>query len=161
MNGNSDVLRRQRQSLIGGLVVLLLTAGCSQSPQAPPPRKVNLYQTWNLQPGDQLAGYQIQSGLGDIVLALNGHPVYMPFSGQVAADADRPDLCVVISSPEVPAYLFRLCGIHKPRLGDRKQGESVGRADGLAVATLRRQTDGTWAMVEPAKDLLEQFVSRP
>jgi hypothetical protein len=138
----------------------LAVGACSAAGPAPGPRNVTLHQKWALQPGDRLAGYQVQSGLGDITVDLGGKAVYMPFEGQVQP-AEGNDLCVIVSSPEVPAYLFRLCGLRQLKLGDRPQGDPIGSGDTVAFATLRRQADGTWAMVEPAKELLEQFLDRP
>jgi hypothetical protein len=138
--------------LLGGVM------GCGTSGVTPPPRNVNLYQEWSLQPGDKLAGYQVQSGLGDVAIDMKGNKVFMPFDGRVEIEAGSEDLCVIVSSPDVPAYLFRLCGLRQIRLGDRNLGDSIGHGDVIAFATLRRQADGTWAMVEPAKELITQFL---
>ncbi|MGF1568531.1 MAG: hypothetical protein ACFCVD_10760 [Nodosilinea sp.] len=143
------------------LAALGLTFGCSGPQPAPAPRHVNLYQSWALQPGDNLSGYLVQSGLGDITLDVEGNRIFMPFDGQVQPEEGNADLCVIVSSPEVPAYLFRLCGIKQGKLGDLNQGDSLGTGDTIAFATLRRQADGTWAMVEPAKELIAQFLDRP
>ncbi|MFZ4678479.1 MAG: hypothetical protein ACOYM4_22785 [Nodosilinea sp.] len=122
---------------------------------------MTLHQKWALQPGDRLAGYQVQSGLGDITVDIEGNQVFMPFDGQVQPAEDNADLCVILSSPDVPAYLFRICGLSQVRLGTLAQGESIGSGNTVAFATLRRQADGTWAMVEPAQELLSQFLDRP
>jgi hypothetical protein len=144
----------------GGLALALLLGACSGAGPAPAPRTVTLHQQWALQPGDRLGGYSVQSGLGDITVDLEGGRVYMPFEGLVQpGEGESP--CVIVSSPEVPAYLFRLCGLRQVHLGDRPQGEAIGSGHTVAFATLRRQADGTWAMVEPAKELLEQFLDRP
>ncbi|NEQ31045.1 MAG: hypothetical protein F6K04_08580, partial [Leptolyngbya sp. SIO4C5] len=63
--------------------------------------------------------------------------------------------------PEVPAYLFRLCGLKNARLGDIKAGNQVGTGETLQFAALRKQPDGSWALVEPAVDVLERTVSSP
>lgn len=144
--------------------LLLLSAGlwgCPGSGHTPGPRNVTLYQQWALQPGDRLAGYQVQSGLGDITLNLRGNRLYMPFDGQVQPAEGKANLCVILSSPDVPAYLFRICGLRQAKLGDLTQGESIGSGNTVAFATLRRQADGTWAMVEPAKAMMAQFLERP
>lgn len=144
-------------------LVLLLAGvwGCSSPGGAPGPRNVTLHQQWALQPGDRLGGYQVQSGLGDITVDLQGNRVFMPFDGQVQPAEGNVDLCVILSSPDVPAYLFRLCGLRQPRLGDLAQGDPIGSGNTVAFATLRRQADGTWAMVEPAKEMIAQFLDRP
>lgn len=141
--------------------ILLGVWSCSQPPNSIPPRKVNLYQRWTLQPGDNLAGYRVQSSLGDIALDLRGNKIFMPFDGEVEPDAEQQALCLIVSSPEVPAYLFRLCGVKNRRLGKLDKGSSFGTAETMAFATLRRQADGTWAMVEPADKLLSQFLQAP
>ncbi len=141
--------------------VLLLSGGCESTLNPPPARNVNLYQKWTLQPGDQLGSYRIQSGLGDVAVDLKGGKVFMPFDGEVQPAAGQEDLCVIISSPDVPAYLFRLCGLKQPRLGSLAQGSSLGSGDMVAFATLRRQADGTWAMVEPSEKLITQFLTAP
>ncbi|NMF85464.1 hypothetical protein E1H13_19400 [Nodosilinea sp. P-1105] len=149
---------------IQGLGLLGLLAGlvaCSGADNAPAPRNINLYQDWSLQPGDRIANYQVHSGLGDVALDIRGNRLYMPFGGQVQPASGHGEDCVVVSSPEVPAYLFRLCGLRQTRLGDRRQGDTVGQGDIVALATLRRQADGTWAMVEPAKEMIEQFLTQP
>lgn len=114
-----------------------------------------------MQPGDTLGDHQIQSGLGDVAINMEGKRLYMPFDGRVEPDQDSQDLCVVISSPEVPAYLFRVCGMNRVRLGEQRQGAVLGSGQIVAFAALRRQTDGTWALVEPAKDLLTKFIEKP
>ncbi|MGB3308313.1 MAG: hypothetical protein WA939_07000 [Nodosilinea sp.] len=152
--------KRGLSSRLGVLTLLLLGGvwGCSSPSADPGPRNVTLSQQWALQPGDRLAGYQVQSSLGDITLALRGKRVFMPFDGQVQPAEGNADLCVILSSPDVPAYLFRLCGLRQVKLGDRVQGDPIGSGDSISFATLRRQADGTWAMVEPAKEMIEQFL---
>jgi hypothetical protein len=140
-------------AVLGGIL-----AGCSGQSQAVAPRNVNYYQKWDMQPGDRLAGYEIQSGLGDIAIHLDGKPIVMPFDGTVQPQAEKENLCLILSSPDVPAYLFRLCGVERPKLGERNQGDPIGSGDVVAFAAMRRQADGTWAMVEPAKELIEQFL---
>ncbi|MGB5971704.1 MAG: hypothetical protein WBG38_00210 [Nodosilinea sp.] len=155
--------RRRRWSRRLGLLTLVLLGGwgCSSPDADPSPRSVTLYQKWVLQPGDRLAGYQVQSGLGDVALDLQGKRVFMPFDGQVQPAEGKVDLCVVLSSPDVPAYLFRVCGLRQVKLGDRAEGDPIGSGDNVAFATLRRQADGTWAMVEPAKEMIAQFLDKP
>ncbi|WP_225885413.1 hypothetical protein [Leptolyngbya sp. KIOST-1] len=144
-----------------GLMLLGGLWGCSGPGQTPGPRNVTLAQKWALQPGDRLAGYQVQSGLGDITLDLQGKRVFMPFDGQVQPAEGKVDVCVILSSPDVPAYLFRICGLRQAKLGDLTQGDPIGSGNSVAFATLRRQADGTWAMVEPAKEMIAQFLTQP
>ncbi|MBD0266990.1 MAG: hypothetical protein ICV77_01725 [Cyanobacteria bacterium Co-bin8] len=113
-----------------------------------------------MRPGDDVVGYSVRGGLGDIAVDVRGKAIYMPFNGRVQPEEGFDSQCVILSSPEVPAYLFRICGLRKPRLGEQRQGDSIGSGEVVAFATLRKQTDGTWAMVEPAKDLLVRFLSK-
>jgi len=147
-----------RQALIG--LCCLIAAGCSSRAEISA-RKVNLYQDWALGPGDSLGDYEVQSGLGDVAVDVRGQRIYMPFDGSIEPDADSEGLCIIVSSPEVPAYLFRLCGIQRPRLGYQARHTTIGVGQVIAFATLRRQRDGTWAMVEPAQDLLMKFLEKP
>ncbi|HEY9619454.1 MAG TPA: hypothetical protein V6C78_03750 [Crinalium sp.] len=122
------------------------------------PVNINLYQQWQLQPGDRVVGYPVTSSLGDISVAVHGDRVYAPFNGSVRPSG-RQDNCVFFVSTEVPAYLFRLCGLKQPRLGATRQGEAIARADTLVFATLRKQPSGNWAMVEPSVDILERLLT--
>ena len=130
-----------------------LSFGCGRS--APIPRSLNLHQSWSLSIGTEIGGYAVSSGLGDISLDLGGDAVRMPFDGMVEpTDSD----CVIVSSGDVPAYLFRLCGLSRKRFGVRQKGQVIGRTGHLVFAMLRREPDGTWAMVEPSAEFIEQLV---
>lgn len=144
-----------------GMVGMVGAVGCSATEEPLPPRTFNLYQTWALGPGDRLAGYAVHSGLGDVAIDLGGNRLYMPFDGQVQRAAGHEEHCLVVSSPDVPAYLFRLCNVTQGQVGDRRRGEVIGRGSIVAFAAMRRQADGTWAMVEPAKDFIAQFLNEP
>lgn len=133
-------------------VLLLICAGCTRATNVAP-RALQIQQNWQLQPGSEIAGHRILGGLGDVSIALDGGKVYAPFAGKV--EPHRED-CVVFSSPEVPAYLLRLCGVRRPKLGQVQQGEAIASAKFLQFAALRRQPDGKWAMVEPSTDVLER-----
>ena len=82
----------------------------------------------------------------------------MPFDGVVELTDTG---CVVVSSANVPAYLFRLCGLMQIHLGDRQQEQPIGRANRLVFTMLRREPDGTWAIVEPASNFIERLVDQP
>ncbi|MEM9808632.1 MAG: hypothetical protein AAF959_25520 [Cyanobacteria bacterium P01_D01_bin.56] len=140
---------------IGPLAALLSLLSACQS-GSPPARNITIQQTWALQVGHQISDYRISSGLGDITLELNGDSVQMPFDGKVQPMDDH---CVALTSPEVPAYLFRLCGLHRPSLGQQAQGHTIGRAERLVFAAFRKEPDGTWALIEPATDLIAQFLT--
>ena len=137
------------------LLVSLSLLGCS--PSTPTARSLNLHQSWPLSIGTTIAGYPISSGLGDISLDLNGAIVHMPFDGTVEPTEAG---CVLVSSADVPAYLFRLCGLNQIKLGSRQKDQPIGRAQHLVFAMLRREPNGTWAIVEPSPKFIEQLVTK-
>lgn len=142
-----------------GLLVatLLFPVGCTKPPSPESPLSIKLYQSWELQPGDTIADRKVLGGLGDISIALDGNQVYAPFDGRAQLDNRR---CLIFSSPDVPAYLFRLCGLKEPHLGEVSEGEAIGKGDLLLFAALRKQPNGTWAIVEPAKAILERMLKK-
>lgn len=139
-------------------VVILLCTSCSTLPATPPepPRTIQIQQDWQLQPGDQIGGYHIAAGLGDISIELSNRKVYAPFDGRVQPNVKD---CVLFSSPDVPAYLFRICGLHQPRFGAIEEGEPIGSGQYLHFATLRKLPEGTWTIVEPSRSILEKLLS--
>jgi hypothetical protein len=139
-------------------VMIFLNSACSAEHSTEPPRTIQIQQVWQLQPGDTIGGHRVAAGLGDISIDLNGDSAYAPFGGQVQPLQPDVNNCVVFSSPEIPAYLFRLCGLQNLMLGEVEQGDVIGSGAYLHFATLRKQTDGTWAMVEPAHDILERIL---
>jgi hypothetical protein len=141
----------------GLLLVLLILSACDRPDTSTQTINLKLYQNWQLQPGDTIAGYLVIAGLGDISIELNGKSVYAPFDGQTQQDQRQ---CLIFSSPSVPAYLFRLCGISNPRLGGCNQGDVLGTGTVLHVATLRKQPDGTWAIVESSKPMIERILTK-
>lgn len=152
MTGLGSVRKLQWKWTIG----LLLTTACTASPTVnEPPRTIQIQQTWQLQPGDEVGGHRVVAGLGDISIDLNGGTVYAPFDGRVQPTTAN---CILYSSPEVPAYLFRLCGLDQPKIGGIAEGETIGSGKYLHFATLRRQPDGTWTLVEPAKNILQRIL---
>ncbi|MBE9179879.1 hypothetical protein IQ268_15010 [Oculatella sp. LEGE 06141] len=153
MRGSSSVFSKTLRLGCALALVLLTGTGCSISKPAEPTRTVQIQQSWELQPGNTVGGHRIVGGLGDISIELKGDNVYAPFAGRVQPNVEG---CVIFSTPDVPAYLFRLCGLRQPRLGAVQQGEAIGSGDVLQFAALRKQPDGKWAMVEPARDFLEQ-----
>ncbi|MBD1863696.1 hypothetical protein [Trichocoleus sp. FACHB-46] len=140
-------------------ILVLLRLGCSrQQTTELTPKKIQLAQTWELQPGSAIAGYSVTGGLGDISIALSGKTVFAPFTGLTQPYQGS---CVLFSSDEVPAYLFRLCGLKQPRLGEVRQGQPLGNGDYLQFAALRKQPNGTWAFVEPSRNILERTLKQP
>lgn len=158
------VRKRELNQLVVTLGVVL--AGCSVAPTlipaigpkpAEPARSIQIQQTWQLQAGDTVGPYKIAAGLGDISIALEGGQVYAPFDGRVQPNVRD---CVLFSSPDVPAYLFRLCGLEQTKLGQVKQGDTIGSGKYLYFAALRKLPEGTWTIVEPSKTMLEKLLSR-
>ncbi len=148
--------------LMSRLSVLLLSGlgACSVRPSASvAPRALNVQQTWQMQPGTQVGNYSVVASLGDVSIDLGGDRIYAPFDGVLQPQTDSE--CLIFSSPEVPSYLFRLCGVENANLGEVAQGESLGQVQLLHFAALRKQPDGRWALVEPARDLLERVLRHP
>lgn len=141
---------------VGGLMLVTLI-GCGRG-RVVAPRTIPIHQDWALQPGSDIGGYRVAGSLGDVSIELNGHQVRAPFDGRVEPLAGG---CVVFSTPEIPAYLFRLCGLSNPTLGDLQRGDKIGKGQSLQFAAMRKQPDGTWAIVEPALDILERTVRQP
>ena len=132
--------------------------GCRE-PAIANPRRVAIEQSWELTSGDRIEGFVVAASLGDISIQMDGAPVRAPFPGEVEIAATG-EKCIFFSSPEVPAYLFRYCGLKHPRLGQVQVGQSIGRATFLHFATLRRQPEGTWVIVEPSTNVLERSLER-
>lgn len=143
-------------------ILLVAIVGCSTvssifPPSEPEPvRTVQIQQTWQLQVGDSIGTYRVAAGLGDISIELKGGKVYAPFEGRVQPNISD---CVIFSSPELPAYLFRMCGLNQPRLGAVKPGDAIGSGQYLHFATLRKLPEGTWTIVEPSRSILEQILT--
>lgn len=138
-------------------VSLLGLTSCTLTQAQTPPRNIPIHQDWALQPGSKVGNFPVVGSLGDVSINLNGSRVRAPFEGDVQLTDTG---CLAFTSPEIPAYLFRLCGVTRPRLGEVEAGDVIGRGDVLQFAAMRRQPDGTWAMVEPAVDVLERTVGQ-
>ncbi len=148
---------RETWRRLGGLglgIIVGLISGCRHSAIATP-RQIIVQQAWELEPGQQISGFGVVASLGDISIDTRGHRIYAPFTGEVELAALGND-CIFFSSAEVPAYLFRYCGVRRPRLGPITLAAPMGSARFLHFSTLRRQPDGTWAMVEPSRHVLER-----
>lgn len=148
--------RRWRKAWMSLMAIALLGTACSQAPN--PVRTVPIQQSWELQIGSTVGKHRIVGGLGDISIEMKGDRIYLPFDGEVQSN-DVPG-CYIYSTPDVPAYLFRLCGLKSGKTGRVRGGDTLGSADYLHFAALRRQPDGTWALVEPSKEMLERMISR-
>jgi hypothetical protein len=141
-----------------GLLLTSLTSCRNLAPVVP--RQIVLKQSWEIESGDRVAGQLVTGSLGDISVRLQGARLRAPFAGQVELAA-KGFHCIYFSPPEVPAYLFRYCGVRQPRLGTVQAGEVMGRGQQIHFATLRRQPDGAWAIVEPSDRVLEQSLDQP
>ncbi|MBW4459328.1 MAG: hypothetical protein KME47_03685 [Nodosilinea sp. WJT8-NPBG4] len=140
-------------------MLLLGLSGCGRlTPTVP--RQIVLKQAWEIESGDRVAGQLVTGSLGDISIRLQGARLRAPFTGQVELAAKGFN-CIYFSSPEVPAYLFRYCGVSHPHVGPIEAGDVMGRGRYIHFATLRRQPDGSWAMVEPSDRVLERSLNRP
>jgi hypothetical protein len=142
-------------NLLATGVILLGVAGCTPQPVTEQPLDVQLFQSWELQAGDTVAGYRVTGGLGDISIALNGNSIYAPYAGRL--QPNKPG-CMMFSSADVPNYLLRLCGVKNPQFGPKKAGEAIGTAEALQFALLNKRADGKWALVEPSKQILQQML---
>lgn len=136
--------------------------GCAlsscQPPNIPPQRVINIQQQWELEPGDKIGEHLVMGSLGDISIQLKHQSLRVPFAGKV--EPSTIEQCVIYSTPEVPAYLFRFCGLQRPTFGPVKTGQKMGHGQQIQFATLRRQPDGTWIIVEPSTGVLERAVSK-
>ena len=130
--------------------------GCTAH-SAPEVRTLTLQQQWTLNPGDKIAGNLVTGSLGDISLYLEHGHVKAPFDGEL--EPSELDHCAFYSTPEIPAYLFRLCGLKTFVYGEVEAGKRLGKGEFLSFATLRRQPNGTWVIVEPARGVLEQSLA--
>lgn len=156
---NSGWSHRAIGACLVGLAGWLSLASCSPVP-APNPREIVLQQSWELESGDIVAGHLVAASLGDISIYLGGDALRAPFSGEIEQAAQGAH-CIYFSTPEIPAYLFRFCGLNRPHLGPITFGHTIGSGDYVHFATLRRQPDGTWAIVEPSQQVLEKALEPP
>ena len=143
---------------LGAIALCSLLSSCVGS-AVPQPRAITLKQQWVLNPGDRIAGSLVSGSLGDISISLeNGTQVKAPFDGLL--EPSELDGCDFYSTPDIPAYLFRLCGLRRPQYGDIRAGQRMGKGTHVSFATLRKQPDGTWIIVEPARGVLEKAIEK-
>lgn len=136
-----------------------LTACQLVKPQPSPdkPMSIQIYQKWELQRGDRINNQTIVSALGELAIDMGGKPIYAPMNGEVNLDRTG---CALFAGTDLPAYLFRFCGINAPKLGVLQKGQTIGTANLLVFSTFLKQQNGTWAFVEPSKSMLEQILKR-
>ena len=146
--------------LFMGLMGSSLSACGLNKPQpsaAAKPMSIQIYQKWELQRGDRVHNRPIVSALGDLAIETNGEPTYAPMNGETKRDKTG---CVLFAGAELPGYLFRFCGLTTAKVGTLRKGQVMGTADLLVFATFRKQSNGTWAFVEPSKATIEQILKR-
>ncbi len=165
----------RKHILAGG--VLLLSFGAMFEPIGNPPHihnpqlpadqtiSINIAQDWQLHPGDTIAGYKVAGGIGDIAIELQsgswpmgGATVHAPFNGRVRIDQRQ---CLYYTAPAIPDQMLRLCGLSSPHLGPIAAPQAIGQGRSLQLATLRKQSTGKWAIVEPDKTLIEKLLKAP
>lgn len=146
------------QQGLAGLMIGSLMACQLAKPQPSPdkPMVIQIYQKWELQRGDRIHNQPIVSALGELAIDISGKSIYAPMSGE--ANLDRTG-CVLFAGTDLPAYLFRFCGIKTPKLGVLRKGQTIGNANLLVFATFQKQQNGTWAFVEPSKTIVEQTLN--
>ena len=143
---------------IGAIALCSMLSSCARQ-SAPQPRTITLKQQWVLNPGDEISGSLVSGSLGDISLVLKkGTQIKAPFEGFV--EPSELEGCDFYSTPEIPAYLFRLCGLSQVAYGEVNAGRPLGKASHISFATLRKQPDGTWIIVEPARGVLEKAITK-
>ena len=152
--GDIQLQWRQLVSVLACLSTVWLSSCAAQS--VPEARAITLQQQWAFNPGDDVSGNQVTGSLGDVSLSLNEGRIQAPFDGELTPS--EIDQCALYSTPEIPAYLFRLCGLRRFDYGQRKAGQTLGKGEYLSFATLRKQPDGTWIIVEPARGVLEKVL---
>lgn len=138
-----------------------------------PIREIELRNSWGIQAGNTIANHPIVSGLGDLSLAFDGK-VLAPLDGWIDGKfvlvskgnlmPSTPD-CVIFSSPQMPAYLSKLCGFKQRNLGRIERGMPIGQTNGLlhiSVFSYRKNEDGipAWVYVSPSPQLIENLVSQ-
>ena len=158
MSMQAIVLALSRFKLPKWILLSGLILSSCQSQALPPKRVINIQQQWELEPGDLIADTLVVGSLGDISIQLKGTPLRAPFAGKL--EPSTFEQCAIYSTPEVPAYLFRFCGLRRPRFGAVKAGQTMGNGSHIQFATLRRQPDGTWIIVEPSTGILERAISK-
>ena len=161
MMSMQDIVLSTKQGLcllLGAIAFGSSLTSCRRQ-SAPPPKAITLKQQWVLNPGDRISGSLVSGSLGDISLSLEkGVKIKAPFDGVL--EPSELEGCDFYSTPEIPAYLFRLCGLSSVPYGDVRAGKTLGKGNHISFATIRKQPDGTWIIVEPARGVLEKAIKQ-
>ncbi len=147
--------------------------GYSIDPLPQPKRsqvELELRRTLGVQSGEQIANRRVVAGLGDLSLESTGE-VYAPTNGHVEANfalisegtmTRGANDCVLFTSPQLPTYMSRLCGLKKRNVGSIQQNKAIGETNGylhVALLSLRRNEDRSlkWMYVSPSPDFVKRF----
>lgn len=134
-------------------------------------KQIEIQKVWQIQAGEYIAGHRVIGGLGDISLEYDGS-VKAPIDGVVDSEfvlVTDDDLiagtrdCVIFSSPQLPAYLLKICGLTERNIGPVDDGSPIGKTDGslhLSLLSFRKDANQTskWIYVSPSSKLIEQLV---
>ncbi|MBI5173854.1 MAG: hypothetical protein HY986_13280 [Candidatus Melainabacteria bacterium] len=118
-------------------------------------RPLSLYQNWQVKVGDEIKGAQVIGSLGQVNLRLDGRNVVAPFDGSLVTVKGG---CLRFDGLDVPGYALQFCGLENARIGLVNQGQPLGSARTLLVGVLRRQTNGSWAFVEPSQSIVQSVI---
>ena len=134
-------------------------------------KQIELKKVWEIQSGEFIAGYRVVGGLGDISLDFKG-AIKSPALGVVESNfmlvSDRtlirnPPDCVIFSSPQMPAYLLKICGLKRRKLGTVNQGSPIGHTNGylhMSLLSFRKDQNqvSKWIYVSPSPKLIEKLL---
>jgi hypothetical protein len=136
-------------------------------------KEIELQKSWGIHAGDVIGNYPVAGGLGEISLRIRGN-IRAPMDGRVedkfvlvseGTIINSDDNCVLFSSPQLPAYLSKFCGLETQNLGLVRQGQSIGKTDGylhVALLTYRQSAENRnqWVYVSPSMGWLEKLVAQ-
>jgi len=134
-------------------------------------KQIEIKKVWEIQAGEFIAGHRVIGGLGDISLEYEGS-VKAPVAGVVDSEfvlVTEEDLiagtkdCVIFSSPQLPAYLLKICGLTERYIGPVDEDSPIGKTDGalhVSLLSFRKEANQTskWIYVSPSLKLIEELV---
>ncbi|MGK7902443.1 MAG: hypothetical protein AB4352_13695 [Hormoscilla sp.] len=134
-------------------------------------KQIEVEKVWGIEAGKVIAGQRVIGGLGDISLEFKGI-VKAPLTGYVEGKfvlVTEEDLiegtkdCIIFYSPQMPAYLLKICGLTRRNLGPVDRGSPIGETGGklhISLLSFRKVADQTnkWIYVSPSETLIEQLV---
>lgn len=134
-------------------------------------KQIELKKVWEIQAGQSIAGHRVVSSLGDVSLEFKG-AIAAPAMGVVERNfvlvSDRtlirtPPDCIIFSSPQMPAYLLKLCGLKQYHLGTVNQGFPIGKTSGylqMSLLSFRKDENqvSQWIYVSPSPKLIEKLL---